>query len=159
MDPTVTWDLRHHSFVELENLEKYGDNLKWVERARWIKFEEDVDVFRNKWCAPYIPALSFKALSELKRCLRVGNVVIGLQEDNLSTISNAIVREMLEKGLVDPNNSDELCSILMSKNKHIRKKVVTPKLGQKWLSAVRSRHYVAKNNTVLSMKPGVHIPT
>ena len=155
----MTWDLRHHSFVELENLEKYGDNLKWVERARWIKFEEDVDVFRNKWCAPYIPALSFKALSELKRCLRVGNVCIGLQEDNLCTISNAIVSQMLEKGLINPNDSDELRSILMSKNKHIRKKLVTPKLGQKWLSAVRSKHSVRKKNTVVSLEPRVDIPT
>lgn len=158
MDPNVSWDL-HHSFVELENLEKYGENLKWVERARWIKFEEDVDVFRNKWCPPYIPALSFKALSELKRCLQMGNVVIGLQEDNICAITNEIVQQMLEKGLINPNDSEELRTILMSKNKHIRKKLDAPKLGQKWLSAVRSRHIVPRSNTVVSIESRVDIPT
>ena len=59
------------AFVELEELTKEGDVLEWKETARWIKFEEDVEV-SNRWGKPHVASLSFHSLLELRQALEKG---------------------------------------------------------------------------------------
>ncbi len=151
MDQTVVQNL-HHSFVELENLEEslVAGKLRWVERARWIKLEEDVDFYTNQWSAPFIPALSFKAVSELKACLEQGCICIGMQGENLVDISEAIMHLLVSKNLLSALNADHFVKILLARHKHIRKKRDAPKLGHKWLSSrARSARPMPKRNTIL----------
>ena len=152
VDQTVKKYL-HHSFVELENLERHGTILKWVERARWIKLEEDVDVLTNQWCQPYIPALSYKAFSELKTCLQNGHVYLGLQASCFDDISRAIVNTLLSKRFITTGDSENLWDVLSAKHKHMRQKADPPRTRQKWLSAARAaRHLSSRRNTILSIQ-------
>lgn len=59
-------------FVELEELTTTENNgLQWRERARWIKFEEDVEK-NERWGKPHVASLSFQSLLELRRGLETG---------------------------------------------------------------------------------------
>lgn len=55
---------------ELYGLE--GENYEWREKARWIKFEEDVEEGAERWGKPHVASLSFHSLLELRRCLENG---------------------------------------------------------------------------------------
>lgn len=57
-------------FVELDELFVGDQNeLEWREKARWIKFEEDVEEDAEKWGKPHVASLSFHSLLDLRRCL------------------------------------------------------------------------------------------
>ena len=68
-------------FVELEELTKEGGTLEWKETARWIKFEEDVEV-SNRWGKPHVASLSFHSLLELRQALEKGKHRIALSSTN-----------------------------------------------------------------------------
>ena len=60
-------------FVELAELNS-GENeeMVWEQKARWIKFEEDVEEGMGRWGKPHVASLSFHSLLELRRCLEKG---------------------------------------------------------------------------------------
>jgi len=66
-------------FVELDEL-RLGDNAEWAwqEKARWIKFEEEIEEGALRWGKPHVSSLSFHSLLELRRCLEQGPPVITL---------------------------------------------------------------------------------
>eukprot|EP00794_Sanderia_malayensis_P010924 gene10924-12085_t len=137
-------------FVELENLEVYSTEgqLRWMERARWIKLEEDVDEYTNQWSAPFIPSLSLKALTELKTCIENGCVCFGMRENTVLSISDAMVSLLVTEDLISASHADELSNILLSRHKHIRRKIEAPRLGQKWLTRKPS-YSVSRRNSML----------
>ena len=47
--------------------------MEWKEKARWIKFEEDVLDTSERWGRPHVASLSFHSLIELRRLLENGN--------------------------------------------------------------------------------------
>ena len=60
-------------FVELDEL--YADTglgLEWREKARWIKFEEDVEEGAGRWGKPHVASLSFHSLLELRKVIEYG---------------------------------------------------------------------------------------
>ena len=58
--------------MELEELiQTEGSELQWKERARWIKFEEDVEK-NERWGKPHVASLSFQSLLELRRGIETG---------------------------------------------------------------------------------------
>lgn len=64
-------------FVELDEL-RLGDNQEWAwqEKARWIKFEEEIEEGAVRWGKPHVSSLSFHSLLELRRCLEQGLLVL-----------------------------------------------------------------------------------
>ena len=60
-------------FVELDEL-RLGENKEWAwqEKARWIKFEEEVEEDAQRWGKPRVSSLSFHSLLELRRCIEQG---------------------------------------------------------------------------------------
>ena len=60
-------------FVELDELYgAEGEQFEWREKARWIKFEEDVEEGAERWGKPHVASLSFHSLLELRRGLESG---------------------------------------------------------------------------------------
>ena len=60
-------------FVELDELHLGDNNIwEWREKARWIKYEEDVEEDARKWSKPHVSSLSFHSLVELRRCIELG---------------------------------------------------------------------------------------
>ena len=69
-------------FAELEELvadDESGIELSWKEKARWIKFEENVQEAAERWGKPHVAYLSFHSLLELRRCLEHGKLISKLK--------------------------------------------------------------------------------
>ena len=61
-------------FVELNELIVEKDHeMRWKERARWIKFE-DVEEETDRWGKPHVASLSFRSLLELRRTITQGEL-------------------------------------------------------------------------------------
>ena len=59
--------------MELDELHFGGEDMwEWREKARWIKFEEDVEEGAERWGKPHVASLSFHSLLELRRGLEKG---------------------------------------------------------------------------------------
>ncbi len=64
-------------FVELNELIVEKDHeMRWKERARWIKFEEDVEEETDRWGKPHVASLSFRSLLELRRTITHGEQLL-----------------------------------------------------------------------------------
>ena len=60
-------------FVELDELLlTKNEEYEWQEKARWIKFEEDVEENLSRWGKPHVASLSFHSLLELRQCIEHG---------------------------------------------------------------------------------------
>ena len=60
-------------FVELQELSVTdAGEFEWREKARWIKFEEDVEEDTERWGRPHVASLSFHSLLELRHCIEQG---------------------------------------------------------------------------------------
>ena len=67
-------------FVELEELYLDDHEYQWKERARWIKFEEDVEEDVDRWGKPHVASLSFHSLLELRKCIEEGESLNKLEQ-------------------------------------------------------------------------------
>ena len=64
----------HEVFVELDELVVGNDKeVFWKEKARWIKFEEDVED-NDRWGKPHIASLSFISLWEVRKGMEKAKV-------------------------------------------------------------------------------------
>lgn len=72
----MTWEcFPPQLFVELNELIVEKDHeMRWKERARWIKFEEDVEEETDRWGKPHVASLSFRSLLELRRTITHGKL-------------------------------------------------------------------------------------
>ena len=57
---------------ELNVVDDY--EVEWREKARWIKFEEDVEEGAERWGKPHVASLSFHSLLELRKGLEQGMI-------------------------------------------------------------------------------------
>ena len=53
------------------------NEMQWKERARWIKFEEDVEQ-NDRWGKPHIASLSFHSLLELRKGIESGVFLLSI---------------------------------------------------------------------------------
>ncbi|CAH1788172.1 unnamed protein product [Owenia fusiformis] len=110
----------HEVFVELEELE-VGDNqdYEWHEKARWIKFEEDVEEGANRWGKPHVASLSFHSLLELRKCLEEGTIILDMEDKDLPSIASAVVNRMAMNHTIRPEDKDSVLRALLFKHKHV----------------------------------------
>jgi len=94
----------HEVFVELDELEIGKDKeLVWKEKARWIKFEEDVEE-NEVWSKPHIASLSFLSLWEVRKGMEKGLCLLDLNAITLPEIAAEVVSEMTRGNLIRPED-------------------------------------------------------
>ncbi|XP_072047600.1 band 3 anion transport protein-like isoform X2 [Amphiura filiformis] len=113
----------HEVFVELDELFKEeGHELAWREKARWIKFEEDLEEGTDRWGKPHVASLTFHSLVELRKHLEHGSVLLDLEENELSNIFHRIVDNMITSDQVPVEHQGEVLRSLLLKHKHVHEK-------------------------------------
>ena len=60
--------------------------MQWKERARWIKFEEDVEQ-NDRWGKPHIASLSFHSLLELRKGIESGMLIFAIVSFIIKVVS------------------------------------------------------------------------
>ena len=105
--------------MELDELVTDGaGRLQCKEKARWIKYEEDVEL-GGEWGKPHISSLSFHSLLELRKLLEHGVALFDLNETNLSEIIRKICATLKERGILDDRSSCRMQEALMIKHSSV----------------------------------------
>ncbi|KAK3083355.1 hypothetical protein FSP39_020709 [Pinctada imbricata] len=114
----------HEVFVELDELYGgEGEQYEWREKARWIKFEEDVEEGAERWGKPHVASLSFHSLLELRRGLENGTLLLDLEAEDLPSIVNAVIDNMIIHDCIKAENKGKVLRTLLLKHKHQRDKL------------------------------------
>ncbi|GFY34039.1 anion exchange protein 3 [Trichonephila clavipes] len=116
----------HELFVELHELKQYEytDSLEWRQTARWIKYEEDVELGPDKWGKPHVPPLSFHSLLRLRHCLDSGGVLLDLEEKDLMGISKRIVDCLIQTDQINSDQKEAVLRALMLRHRHVNEKML-----------------------------------
>jgi len=118
-------------FVELEELICKNKEIVWKETARWIKFEEDVEESAHRWGKPHIPCLNFYSVSDLKKILRQGTIVLDLDEHNLKDIAEAFAEVSVSNGNLTEEDKKAFISLLVTpRHQHESQKKNNRKLSR-----------------------------
>ncbi|XP_023806679.1 anion exchange protein 3 isoform X1 [Oryzias latipes] len=109
----------HELFVELNELivEKEQE-MRWKERARWIKFEEDVEEETERWGKPHVASLSFRSLLELRRTITHGAILLDLEQNTLPGIAHLVVETMIISDQIRAEDRPSVLRALLLKHSH-----------------------------------------
>ncbi|KAJ0070521.1 hypothetical protein NL108_013962 [Boleophthalmus pectinirostris] len=108
----------HELFVELNELIVEHSELRWKERARWIKFEEDVEEETGRWGKPHVASLSFRSLLELRRTISHGAVLLDLEQTKLPAIAHIVVETMIISDQIRAEDRADVLRALLRKHTH-----------------------------------------
>merc|ERR1719278_711643 len=105
---------QHQLFIKLEELQ----GASWVEKARWFKYEEDLDPDNGSWGKPHISQLSFQAVGNLRICLEKCTLLL----DMVAHSYPAVVHKVVENSKTNEKVKAVLRNKLLSRDKGLRKK-------------------------------------
>ncbi|XP_077392049.1 anion exchange protein 3 [Festucalex cinctus] len=109
----------HELFVELNELIVEKDHeMRWKERARWIKFEEDVEEETDRWGKPHVASLSFRSLLELRRTITHGAILLDLEQNTLPGIAHLVVETMIISDQIRAEDRSCVLRALLLKHSH-----------------------------------------
>ncbi|XP_072254009.1 anion exchange protein 3 [Leuresthes tenuis] len=109
----------HELFVELNELIVEKDHeMRWKERARWIKFEEDVEEETERWGKPHVASLSFRSLLELRRTITHGAILLDLEQNTLPGIAHLVVETMIISDQIKAEDRPSVLRALLLKHSH-----------------------------------------
>jgi len=106
----------HNLFVEMDELE----NNEWVEKARWIKYEEDLEADAGRWGKPHVSSLSFRSLINVRKSLENGVMLLDLQEKDLPGVMHRVVEALSVEGILEENQKPDLLRILNYRHKYVQ---------------------------------------
>uniref|UniRef100_A0A4W6FCN8 Anion exchange protein n=1 Tax=Lates calcarifer TaxID=8187 RepID=A0A4W6FCN8_LATCA len=110
----------HELFVELNELIVEKDHeMRWKERARWIKFEEDVEEDTDRWGKPHVASLSFRSLLELRRTITHGAILLDLEQNSLPGIAHLVVETMIISDQIRAEDRPSVLRALLLKHRSI----------------------------------------
>uniref|UniRef100_A0A3Q3ENJ3 Anion exchange protein n=1 Tax=Labrus bergylta TaxID=56723 RepID=A0A3Q3ENJ3_9LABR len=110
--------LRPRLFVELNELIVEKDHeMRWKERARWIKFEEDVEEETDRWGKPHVASLSFRSLLELRRTITHGAILLDLEQNSLPGIAHLVVETMIISDQIRAEDRPSVLRALLLKHR------------------------------------------
>ncbi|ELT99392.1 hypothetical protein CAPTEDRAFT_129057 [Capitella teleta] len=106
-------------FVRLDELchGPTGD-VRWQEKARWIKFEEDVEEEAHRWGKPHLASISFRSMVDLRKCLKKGAVLLDIEEEDLNSIAQRIAEQLVYIDQLEPECKKPLLKVLLKKHRH-----------------------------------------
>ncbi|XP_034077344.1 LOW QUALITY PROTEIN: anion exchange protein 3-like [Gymnodraco acuticeps] len=108
----------HELFVELNELIVKDHEMRWKERASWIKFEEDVEEETDRWGKPHVASLSFRSLLELRRTITHGAILLDLEQSTLPGIAHLVVETMIISDQIRAEDRSSVLRALLLKHSH-----------------------------------------
>ncbi|XP_074039608.1 electroneutral sodium bicarbonate exchanger 1-like isoform X2 [Leptinotarsa decemlineata] len=107
----------HPLFSEIEKLVIEGDDVKWKETARWIKFEEDVEE-GNRWSKPYVASLSLKSLFELRRLIAKEIVILDMEASSMEQIADLVLEDTNNNKILSLEQKGKIRETLLKGHRH-----------------------------------------
>jgi len=124
----------HELFIEMDELE--GE--EWVERSRWIKYEEDLEAEVGRWGKPHVASLTFHSLINLRLCMESGSLLLDMSAKDLPELVHRVVEDLSEKGIIEEDQKAKVLRVLLYRHKHVEPHQNTFKFGLKRTMSQRS---------------------
>ncbi|XP_072180717.1 electroneutral sodium bicarbonate exchanger 1-like isoform X2 [Diadema setosum] len=115
-----------------------GEELEWKEMARWIKYEEDVDVDADRWSKPHVATLPLHSLFELRNCLLNGTVCLDMEADDIVQIADLVLDKLVMSNQLEEDKREQVREALLRKHHHQSHKKHRDKRGSSLLPMIRS---------------------
>ncbi|XP_077997828.1 band 3 anion transport protein-like [Glandiceps talaboti] len=110
----------HEVFVELDELYTNTEGkMAWKEKARWIKFEEDVEEGADRWGKPHVASLSFHSLLELRKGMELGTLLLDLDQRDISGIAHQITEQMIIEDQIGEESRGDVLRALLMQHRHM----------------------------------------
>ncbi|XP_033113370.1 sodium bicarbonate cotransporter 3-like, partial [Anneissia japonica] len=142
---------KHPIFSEMEELfyDENGQVLEWKETARWIKYEENVDLGAGRWSKPHVAALSMHSLFELRRCIKNGSILLDMDAENLIEITNLTLDNIINRGMLEEKDRAGVRDAILQRHRHHKqKKTKSEKQTDKNMGRRRSSLYPGIDRTL-----------
>ncbi|KAK2723290.1 hypothetical protein QYM36_001817 [Artemia franciscana] len=129
----------HPLFCELEELTvSPTGEMEWSEAARWVKFEEAVEIGGARWSKPRVASLTLHSIFELRSIISKGVVLLDCNAASLDGIFNQAVGKIADEQKLDATLKDEIVSLLLHKHRHLHElRKDLPLMADKKLQARR----------------------
>jgi len=124
----------HALFIEMDELD--GD--QWEERARWIKYEEDLEAERGEWGKPHVSSLTFHSLINLRLCIEGGTLMLDIAVKDLPSLVHRVVEDLSEKDIISEDMKEKVLRVLLFRHKHVHPHENTFRFGLKRSMSQRS---------------------
>nr|QOU09168.1 solute carrier family 4 member 1A [Lateolabrax maculatus] len=110
------------AYVELNEIQ--GNN--WQETARWVGYEENLNLATGKWGPSHVSYLTFKSLLQVRKTMSTGAVILNLNASNMSVVAEKVADELVNKGEIRASDRDILLRSLLMRRSQAGGPVVTP---------------------------------
>ncbi|KAL5267330.1 hypothetical protein ACHWQZ_G004393 [Mnemiopsis leidyi] len=108
----------HQIFSELDELVfDRGENV-WEEKARWIKFEQDIQRGADRWSKPHVATLKLQSIISLRRCIAQGTVLLGMKAFNLESVIEMTLDRLVSRALITSSVAVQLRALLLKRHVH-----------------------------------------
>lgn len=125
-------------------LNEFRDTF-WQETARWLGYEENLNLTTGQWGASHVSYLTFKSLLQLRRTMSTGDlgekkqsagerwircmvraaplrcpagaIIFDLNASSLSTVADKVADELLNKDQIRPSDYDSLKRALVMRRR------------------------------------------
>jgi len=115
----------HPLFIEMDELE--GE--EWQERARWIKYEEDLEAEKGEWGKPHVSSLTFHSMINLRINIETGTMLLDISVKDFPSLVHRVVEDLSEKGIIEEHMKEKILRVLLFRHKHVHPHEKTFKLG------------------------------
>ena len=115
----------HPLFIEMDELE--GE--EWQERARWIKYEEDLEAEKGEWGKPHVSSLTFHSMINLRINIETGTMMLDISVKDFPNLVHRVVEDLSEKGIIEEHMKEKILRVLLFRHKHVHPHEKTFKLG------------------------------
>lgn len=106
----------HELFVEMDELQ--GDT--WVEKSRWVKYEEDLEEGAARWGKPHVASLSFHSLINLRVCLENCALILDFDAKDFPGVVYRMVEELSVLGQIEEMQKSHILRVLLYRHKHVQ---------------------------------------
>ena len=109
-----------------------------TQRARWIKYEEDLEAEVGRWGKPQVPSLTFHSLINLRLYMESGTLLLDISARDLPELLHRVVEDLSEKGIIEEDQKAKVLRVLLYRHKHVQPHTNTFKFGLKRSMSQRS---------------------
>ncbi|CAM9610598.1 electroneutral sodium bicarbonate exchanger 1-like isoform X1 [Lampetra fluviatilis] len=119
----------HDLFTEMDELcMREGEGGEWKEKARWLKFEEDVEDGGERWSKPYVATLSLHSLFELRSCIINGTVMLDMHATSIEEIADFVLDEQISTAQLGEAAREKVREALLRRHHHQNEKKLSDRI-------------------------------
>ncbi|CAG2204038.1 NCBE [Mytilus edulis] len=109
-------------FCQLDTLTKKDQEVIWMESARWVKYEEDVEENGKRWSKPHVASVTLHYVLELKTQMSTGAIILEADVRSLPQLADLICEELSKMKTITNNMKQKIRSTLLARHDHHQKR-------------------------------------